>query len=436
MHTPFHPIDIEKCLWGRVACSRGLRLAGLLSALLSLLLTPACAPRPYYADYLFEPPELVETDRSQMVIYLDLMSRSNRIERIEVQTPDAGLKVIHPREPDSPDIDWLPLPVLFATSFILRPRLKGLEVDLIAHTEADGYVPVTARYDIDDTVHLVMGKPMRSLLPSAVQLLSAVQLQQLYGVGPITDADRTWRPYELYSLEHALALLSADERTVVGELPFVRMARATTAIAGSKPSEIWAQYHGGGRPGDPREIRLFDTVDGHDQALFIGEPEHPHPLPTMCLLHEIAHAIADYPRVSILRESAQQVAEHERFEALWQQAKASRSQEDAQVQELAQRREALRHARHEIELRQLQLIEQYRRSAGPVLAEFLTARGPARGPTKYGGTTVEESFAKSFALFRADPAALERIYPSAYDWFAKGGHIQAMREAIRGVQPN
>src|SRR6185369_684329 len=97
----------------------------------------------------------IETDRSRMVMYLDWKIRSGHIRRIEVQTPESGLKVIHPREADSPDIDWLPLPVLYAARFILSPRHKGLEVDLIAHTEADGFVPVSARYDIDDTVHLV-----------------------------------------------------------------------------------------------------------------------------------------------------------------------------------------------------------------------------------------------------------------------------------------
>lgn len=398
-------------------------------------MTPACTPRPYYADYLFAPPQLLETDRSQMVIHLDSVSRSNRIKRIEVQTPESGLKVIHPRESDSPDIDWLPLPVLYAAWFILDTRLKGLEVDLIARTEADGFVPVSAQYDVDDTVRLTMGKPMASLWPAS-QLLTPDQLQQTYGVGPIKEEDRAWRPFELYSLEHALALLSPDERTVTAALPFIRTGQAKTGKRGSKSSEIWGQYHSSGRAEDPREIRLFDTIEGHDQALFIGEPDHPHPLPTMCLLHEIAHAIADYPRIVVEREEARQIAEDEKLVAMWNKQKASGQPDDLSLQELAQKHEALTRAHKELGLRYKQLAEQYQRSEGPVIAAYVQARGPERGPTKYGRTADSESFAESFALFRADPAALQRIYPNVHAWFTSGGHMQALRESVREVQAN
>lgn len=404
----------------------------LWTALVCLLLASSCAPQPYYADYLFKPPKLVERRRSFMVIRLDSLSRSNRIKRIELKTPDGDLKVIYPRESGSPDIDWLPLPVLYATSFVLHPRYKGIEVDLIAHTEADGFVPVSVRYDIDDTVHLEMGKPMPSLLPAAGLVLTQKQLQQLYGVGPVKDRDRAWRPYELYALEQALSLLSADERIMTAELPFVREKRAKTAARGLKFGEIWAQYHGGRGADDPREIRLFDTIDGHDQSLFVGEPDHPRPLPTMCLLHEIAHAIADYPRIALKREDEQQLVELLQLNALWKTYNSQHRPDEAQVQALVERTKALSRARDELLVRRVQLIAQYQHSAGPVLAAYLAARGPERGPTKYGRTTVEESFAESFALFRADPAALERIYPDAYAWFAKGGHIQAVREALHG----
>lgn len=401
-----------------------------------LLLSFACTPRPYYADYLFAPPQLVETDRSQMVIHLDQMSRGNRIKRIEVQTPESGLKVIHPHEADSPEIDWLPLPVLYAAWFILDTRLKGLEVDLMARTESDGYVPVSARYDVDDTVHLTMGKPMAALWPSTGQLLSPAQLQQVYGVGPIKEGDRAWRPFELYALEHALSLLSPEERTVTAMLPFVRKSRATSANKGLKLNEVWGQYHSGGSADDPREIRLFDTIEGHDQALFIGEPDHPHPLPTMCLLHEIAHAIADYPRVLLEREGEKLVAEDEKLAAMANRQEASSPPDDLQPQELAQKRAELGQRQQELLLHYKQLAAQYRRTDGPVVAAYLTARGPDRGPTKYGRTAAGESFAESFALFRADPAALQRIYPDVYDWFARGGHIRALRESTQEAHVN
>ena len=64
----------------------------------------------------------------------------------------------------------------------------------------------------------------------------------------------------------------------------------------------------------------------------------------------------------------------------------------------------------------------------PVLRAYRSARDHAKGPTPYGRTSLSESFAEAFALFRADPAALRRVDPGAFAWFESGGHLRALAD--------
>lgn len=403
-----------------------------------LLVTVACAlavltsggcspPRPYYADLLFKPSQIGELDRSYMVRKLDYWLHSGKLQRIEIQTPDGDSRTLSPGDSYSTELDWLPLPLLYAADEVLDAKRKGIELDLIAHIGPDEFVPVSARYDVDGKVSLAMGKPMKSLMPKAQQLQTTEQLQQLYGIAAVATGDKQWQPYELYSLEKALGLLSLDERTAISGVRFVRESRATDASKGVALNEVWGQYQGSSSLSESPVINLFDVEDEHDMASFVGEPSNPHPVPTMCLLHEIGHAIADYPRLRVNEECKKESAKLLGLVEEWKsqrslelldstKALALRTRIDAQKQAIAAHNQ--RHTR-------AQELEQ--RSGGPVLAAYLAARGPKRGPTKYGRKDIAESFAESFALFKADPEALRRIYPEAYSWFAAGGHMRAMR---------
>lgn len=402
----------------RMICAVGVLTLGVLCG--------CSSPRPYYADYLFKPPQLVERDRSYLVRYLDKWLQSGKISRIDIQTPDAGSQSLYAHDGGTSDTDWLPLPVLYAAHFILDPKLKGVEVDLITHLGPDSFVPITARYDVDGRVSLAMGSPMASLLPKTEQLLSYSQLQTLYGIEVLEGNGRRWKPYELYALEQALALLSKEERGVTAGVQFVREARAKKSAKGLKAQEIWGQYHSAGRLGVPRVINLFDVEEEGDMALFVGEPSSPHPLPSMCLLHEIGHAIADYPRLRITEQRHQVGESLQKLLMEWKEAEAAGPLTATKSKELQDRLETFRKAAADTIPLFNKIKESYRRKGGPVLEAFLEARGPLGGPTKYGRKSAEESFAESFALFKADPEALRRIYPDAYNWFAAGGHLEAM----------
>lgn len=393
----------------------------------SLLNQGACGPpRPYYAGYMFNAPLIEETDRSYLVRYLDRALRTGKAKRIDIQMPDAGIKSLFQSDADTANTDWLPLPVLYAAEFVLSTKRQGLELDLMARMGPEEFIPVTARYEVDGRVWLIMGKTLSSLTPKPEELPSQEQLKTQYGIAAIRDGNRAWKPYELHALERSLSLLSKDERNVIQGVHFVREARAKKGAKGLKLNEIWGQYHGPGRLQEPRTINLFDVEPGTDTAQFIGEPDHPHPLPSMCILHEIGHAIADHPRAKMNEECHQQIEEAKKLIEQWNALKSAGQTESPEGLVLGNKLIELKQKREEHDLRHERLRASYRRSEGPVHAAFLAVRGPDKGPTKYGRTDVEESFAESFSLYKADPEALRRIYPDVLDWFMSGGHIQAM----------
>ena len=61
---------------------------------------------------------------------------------------------------------------------------------------------------------------------------------------------------------------------------------------------------------------------------------------------------------------------------------------------------------------------------GPVLAAYQRVKGTSEGPTPYGETSLAESFAESFALYRIDPPALQRVLPKVFNWFKSGKYLK------------
>ena len=71
-----------------------------------------------------------------------------------------------------------------------------------------------------------------------------------------------------------------------------------------------------------------------------------------------------------------------------------------------------------LEARALALVAE-----GPIVQAYGEALDGADAPTRYGEASLTESFAEAFALFRADPQALERVAPGALRWFRAGRHV-------------
>jgi hypothetical protein len=58
----------------------------------------------------------------------------------------------------------------------------------------------------------------------------------------------------------------------------------------------------------------------------------------------------------------------------------------------------------------------------PLLTAYQGLLGKDDWPTLYGRTSLDESFAESFALFKTDPKALKRVLPKVFAWFEAGKH--------------
>jgi hypothetical protein len=64
--------------------------------------------------------------------------------------------------------------------------------------------------------------------------------------------------------------------------------------------------------------------------------------------------------------------------------------------------------------------------AGPVLAAYARILGKNQAPTVYGESSIRESFAESFSLYKADPRALGRLLPEVLAWFRADGHLKGL----------
>ncbi|HNN98047.1 MAG TPA: hypothetical protein PKI03_37545, partial [Pseudomonadota bacterium] len=192
-------------------------LATVMSSLLlgAALLPGGCAPsRPYYSTSYFASSAVSESDRSELVVYLDWVIRKQRAKSISIVTPEHGEQSLYPRDENSPPtLDWLPLPVLFAASYILDRKFRGEELDMYVQTSAEGYTPVSATHDLDGSVRIEMGLPRPAQKPEHTP--TAQELVERFGLRAVREESRAWQPSELRALEAALSLLSPQEQTLI-----------------------------------------------------------------------------------------------------------------------------------------------------------------------------------------------------------------------------
>jgi hypothetical protein len=113
--------------------------------------------------------------------------------------------------------------------------------------------------------------------------------------------------------------------------------------------------------------------------------------------------------------------ESEALDAIHRGLTAQSEELDAKKAEFDLGRDEQASANAEVQAKSAEAEDLLRRS--PLLAAFAALPGAGKGPTPYGRTSLDESFAESYALFVADPAALQRVAPEIHGWFATGGHL-------------
>lgn len=245
-------------------------------------------------------------------------------------------------------------------------------------------------------------------------------LQARYGIGPLVEQGAAWTPAAREVLELTLEVLEPAERAVLEGMPFIRQPR------GEDPSH-GALYH---QTNCQAEILFYDSALKSDTDQFVGEPEAPLPASARALLHEVGHALHQRPgrvawcnlerRQKTLNERIAASNERgERFNREQQSLSGLDRQREIAAIEAEQRAINDDRAAFEREAAEARSLVQ----TGPLLESYWKAHGTRPAITRYAETSPKESFAESYSLYRADPAALKRLLPDVFAYFERGDHL-------------
>lgn len=302
------------------------------------------------------------------------------------------------------------LAVLQAVAVLEGRGHFGAEVDLLVDVVGKGRVPVQVRINPQGAMQINEGRVWRPAPPPSLEALRSA-----LGAGPLSGP---WNTAARRGLAAALKLLSPRERALFAQLPLIRKPKTRRGHRG-------AEYM---QRDCAERIEIYDRAFlGHNQQ-FIGAPGTPVPVLAFTLLHELGHAVHNRPeRLAFCALAAQtdafnaQVKRYNAAVSRYNRAPSSRY--EAQVNQASRRLEARRTG-----FKRLNARHEAMQAHNPVLAAYQKALGTRPAPTIYGGTSVKESFAESFALYKADPAALRRVLPKVLRWFEGGGHLRALGE--------
>lgn len=306
----------------------------------------------------------------------------------------------------------LPEAAAVALYFVLRTGdPAAVEFDLMVETTKDQRVPVTVRREKGSFVLRGGERPVGFPRGRGEDLVGR------HGIGPLKEEGVAWSPRAQEVTDLALSRLSADERKVLANVPFIRRKKDVAEHVPGGAAGLYAQ------DGCKARVLIFDAALHADAWKFIGEPEAPLQASIKTLLHEFGHAIHSRPGRMLLcdlerREHTLQGqinAFNRRPEAQRRGPEAARAAQAIKAEVAALERDAKR-ARHFVE-------------RGPVIDAYLRALGKGSPPTRYGATAPSESFAESFALYRADPAALQRLLPAVFAFFERGEHLKVLTTA-------
>jgi hypothetical protein len=329
-------------------------------------------------------------------------------------------------------LDGIPPAALHAVLLMLPAKQAGAEVDLWVQgkgTLEDPDRMWTVRRDLAGGIVVLKGSPPLALEgpdPSPAALATR------FGIGALEDsADARWSADERRALEKALELLSPRELELIAGVSFRRERLNKQGNAG---------FHESGNGGEPSRITVFDSAFQKSQRFveYTGAHERAVPVAVMVVLHEIGHALSDAERRALLIRRRTQSEDYEAgrasYTALSQEYERLRNppQEDAEVEAQRERLLAeLERLRAELQTT-LQAIEsidaevqQLASGSRSVRARYAALPGATDGPTEYGRTTSEESFAEAFALYRIDPESLRWISPQTHAWFAQDEHLRS-----------
>ena len=301
-------------------------------------------------------------------------------------------------------VSTLPLAALNAIYMLSDEKYHGAEMDLLIRQSGHGRVPVSIQIDLKGDIKIDLGGKRRA---KAKELSAAPKFR----AGKVA-----WTPKSQGIVTHAVSLLNEREAKVIHNIPFSRYKRGA-----GKDKDKGAIYlqHGCGA-----EIRIFNGPFKSDAWRFAGEARSPRPASVRVVLHEIGHAIHNYPsrRASCIYLAAAKAlsARIKKYNATVKRANRTR---DPKLNRFLEQ-EGPRITREKAKVNRMSKRVSRLVKGGPVLAGYKRALGQKSAPTQYGENSLSESFAESYSLYRADPRALGRLLPKVLKWFRDGGHLK------------
>ncbi len=431
--------------------------------LLALAAPPALAAPALYANEVLVFERVDETDLRRYRRGVQQHLKRGRLKSIRAVGLETGDIVIDKRKQRG--LADLPLHALVAVWGVPCRQRAGFEFDAAVQVRGAGYLPVSVTCEGPRAVVVEWGTE-----PLSVPRFEG-SFEEAFGVGPFLDGEKDWTDWERDAGAQALGLLSDEELALIAGLPFVRNVSQSEGIAKSH-----AAYFSLDGNGDAA-IVVLDQAFEHGYAVFSGDPGAPLPRASTVYLHEVGHAIARASLRELLAENDELYAEtdaafddarvvYDRYAAAgqavrarvdaynarvkeydalvrrYERKKATREEVEALAAELSAEAAAIdadKAAFRELEARYLELKPELESMSdastdaaaeaeallkrSPLLAAFAELPGAKKGPTPYGRTTMDESFAEAFALFKVDPDALRRISPEMVAWFVAGEHL-------------
>lgn len=352
--------------------------------LLAVVLLGGCAHTLHYEPVFWPLHEVGPADAPDLAAAVEQHLAAGRLSSVGVATEPGAVRSVQ-----ADGLTELPPEALYALHLCARRWCRGAELDLIVPGPGDPR-PVQIQVSLQREAVLAWTEPVRERAPPRAEPAMRT-LTQRYGLaGFEVEGGASWADGEVAVVRSALGLLDVRERSAVRGLVFVR-APTRKGVPASELAYYDPRY-------EPVRIEVYDRAFAWHEFGFVGPVDDRQRTSALVVLHEVGHSVADIP----LRRAYRHYLELEA------QVEGSSDPDDAR------RRAKEAHAAY----RSLG-------KRGPVLAAYRKIRTGRRGPTTRRQRGALESFAESFALFHADPDALQRAMPEVYAWFAAGGHLTA-----------
>lgn len=341
--------------------------AGLLLALCLLGPAPAQAAAPFYDNAVVKLPKVTAKRKDVYRRAVVASLQRGRIRSVSLRSGGKTRKLAK-RGDGTRSVKSIPLAGIAAVAYTASPRFRGSELDLLIRI-GDEKIPVSVWHTGKGDVTVGIGNPRDSRPRFKGKFPEdPAAIARRYGTGKIKGGAGQWRARELRILAGALHTLTNKERKVLKDVKIIR-GRAGRRGPLNAGHYIW------GTSG--YKLVIYDRAFTFDSRAFVGRASDPRPFSAASIVHEVGHAIAAWPARRVLEKG------------------------------------------------------DVRRAAGlgrrgPVLKAYGKVRGKKKGPTRYGRTSLAESFAEAFALHKLDPSALRRWSPAVAEWFEEGGHVRAM----------